>query len=197
MHEMSDRQDNMTVWVGDDAVCIRITGRANLHASVEFKQVIQSLRNKGHLRFVLDLTDCRLMDSTFLGVLARLGIDAAVPVDDAPRVVFDLLNPNRRVQELLDTLGVREYFKYVQGQGDNLQCLEPMALPEPRNLKEPDCSELARTSLEAHEALMKVNPNNVAKFQDVAKYLAEELQGSGGKRGEPPDPASAPETAAN
>ncbi len=37
--------------------------------------------------------------------------------------------------------------------------------------------ELAKASLEAHRLLMEINPDNVPKFQDVTKFLAEEVEG--------------------
>jgi hypothetical protein len=36
--------------------------------------------------------------------------------------------------------------------------------------------ELARTCLEAHRTLMGIKPENVAKFKDVAQFLAEDVK---------------------
>ncbi len=168
---MSETLTNMSVWVGDESVCIKIAGRAGLHSSIEFKDVVNLLRKKGHARFVLDLSECVLMDSTFLGVLARMGINAAQTAADQSATSIELLNPNQRVRELIDTLGVTEYFTFLQGRYDGLQHLEPLE----QKVAPADPKELARTSLEAHNALMKLNPNNVPKFKDVAKFLADEL----------------------
>ncbi|MBN2506695.1 MAG: STAS domain-containing protein [Verrucomicrobia bacterium] len=172
---MSDEQANLRVGVGDQAVYIRIDGRANMHASVNFKDVVQLLRDKGHRRFVLDLTGCKLMDSTFLGVLARLGIDAASPASKTHDVSFELLNPNEHIQTLLDTLGVRQYFRVLQGQADARQQSTPMTAVD--NPSPPaDAATLARLSLDAHNTLIQMNARNAAKFQDVTEYLAAELK---------------------
>ena len=40
----------------------------------------------------------------------------------------------------------------------------------------PDREEVQRTCLEAHETLMEINPNNVPRFKDVARFLAEDLK---------------------
>jgi hypothetical protein len=45
--------------------------------------------------------------------------------------------------------------------------------PESSN---PTHEELTRTSLEAHQTLMEVNPENVARFKDVTQFLAEDLK---------------------
>ncbi len=39
-----------------------------------------------------------------------------------------------------------------------------------------DRKEISRTCLEAHEALMRINPNNIPKFKEVAQFLAEDLK---------------------
>jgi hypothetical protein len=52
---MSNGPANLSVWVKDDLVCIRIAGRASFQCSVDFKTLVNSLRQKGHQRFVLDL----------------------------------------------------------------------------------------------------------------------------------------------
>jgi hypothetical protein len=36
--------------------------------------------------------------------------------------------------------------------------------------------DLQRTCLEAHERLMAANPENVARFKDVTRFLAEDLR---------------------
>jgi hypothetical protein len=39
-----------------------------------------------------------------------------------------------------------------------------------------DHKEISRTCLEAHQTLMRINPDNIAKFKDVAQFLAEDLK---------------------
>ena len=40
----------------------------------------------------------------------------------------------------------------------------------------PTHKEITSTSLEAHQTLMAVNPENVNRFKDVTKFLAEDLK---------------------
>jgi anti-anti-sigma regulatory factor len=67
---MSSPAANLSVWVGDQVVCVKISGRASFNCSVDFRTLLTTLWRQGRNRFVLDLTKCQLMDSTFLGVLA-------------------------------------------------------------------------------------------------------------------------------
>ena len=89
--------NTMSVWVGDKTAWIRIEGRANLNSSVDFKALVNGLIEKGYTRFILDLTECVLMDSTFLGVLAGLGMKFSAPKNGDPAITVELLNANEQL----------------------------------------------------------------------------------------------------
>src|SRR5436190_12564259 len=163
---------NLLVWVGDKNACIKIAGRASFNSSLDFKTLINGLAQKGFSRFVLDLTDCPLMDSTFLGVLAGLGLKFGSARNGDPVATIELLNPKPRIQDLLENLGVTHLFKIINGQ-------EPAAgkmNPVDSGSAKPDRKEISRTCLEAHQTLMDINPANIPKFKDVAQFLAEDLK---------------------
>jgi anti-anti-sigma factor len=162
----------MSVLVGEKFACIKISGRANFTSSIDFKTVVNELRQKGYRYFVLDLSDCQLMDSTFLGVLAGLGLKSASGKENEADRAIELLNPNPRITELLETLGVLHLFRVNHG---------PFTAPaegEGRDVSpcNPSKEEVTRACLEAHQTLMQVKPENVAKFKDLTLFLAEDLK---------------------
>jgi anti-anti-sigma factor len=162
----------MSVWAQDKVAWIRFEGRANFNSSIDFKALVNGLTDKGYSRFVLDLTECILMDSTFLGVLAGLGLKFSNTRNGNTIRTIELLNPNARIADLLENLGVEHLFKIVSGPELNNNRLAPVEqTPASRDRKE-----ISRTCLEAHETLMQINPANVPKFKDVADFLAEDLK---------------------
>jgi anti-anti-sigma factor len=168
---------NLSVWVSEREAWIRIGGRASFSNSVDFKTLINSLAQNGCSHFILDLTECLLMDSTFLGVLAGLGLKYPHNGDNNP--AFELLNPNHRIADLLENLGVVHLFHIIHG-----QTTPHASHGVEHSSAQDDGTEVTRTCLEAHETLMKINPGNVPKFKDVAEYLAEDLRRKeGGHRG--------------
>src|ERR1700727_2667542 len=99
----------LSVLVGKDFACVKIAGRANFTFSPDFKTLLAELIQKGYQRFIIDLSECVLMDSTFLGVLAGFGIKLTQPattVGGTANRGIELSNPNARVTELLENLGV-------------------------------------------------------------------------------------------
>ena len=167
---MSTGSAKMSVLVGERFACIKIAGRANFNSSIDFKTLINELRQKGYTYFVLDLSDCLLMDSTFLGVLAGFGLKMSPTSDDASRQPIELLNANERIVELLENLGVLHLFKLTQGKA--APAGEAEAVPQAN----PDKREVTRACLEAHKTLMELNPANAARFKDVTQFLAEDLK---------------------
>src|ERR1043166_5769393 len=108
---MSTPSARLFVLVGEQFACIKITGRANYSSSIDFKTLVNELRQKGYTYFVLDLSECALMDSTFLGVLAGLGLKTGSAQKNQNSPAIELLNPNTRIEDLLESLGVLHLFK--------------------------------------------------------------------------------------
>jgi anti-anti-sigma factor len=163
----------MCVSVGEQFACVKIIGRANFTSSVDFKTLLKELFQRGYNYVVLDLTDCTLMDSTFLGVLAGFGLKAnAQRPDGGNQGTIELFNPNPRIAELLENLGVLHLFKTTQGDIK----LPDKAESQDHSPANASREEVTRTCLEAHQTLMKINPDNVSRFKDVAAFLAEDLK---------------------
>jgi anti-sigma B factor antagonist len=169
---MSSPSAKMLVSVGEQFACLKVSGRANFTTSVDFKTLLNELLRKGYNYLILDLAECILMDSTFLGVLAGFGLKVTNPPPGQPHGTIELFNANPRIAELLESLGVLHLFKMTQGNinmPENCQSQEPAPAGTDRE-------EVTRTCLEAHQTLMQINPDNVSRFKDVAAFLADDLK---------------------
>ena len=161
----------LSVWVGKNFACLKIAGRANFASSPDFKTLLAELVQKGYAHFIIDLSECVLMDSTFLGVLAQFGMKLQ-PAGTTDEPGIELLNSNARVTELLENLGVLHLFKTAS---KALELPDDVEACTPESIH-PTHEQIARTSLEAHQTLMAANPENVSRFKDVTQFLAEDLE---------------------
>lgn len=173
---MASKSPVMFVAVVEQMAFVKLPGRANFATSVDFKTLINELRGQGVSHFVLDLGECVTMDSTFLGVLAGLALrnsDGRETSANGEKLKLDLLNPNPRVADLLDNLGVVHLFNVVHEPVNPCTAIfEPVSADHPAPSKE----EISRNCLEAHELLMRINPDNIPKFKEVTQFLAEDLR---------------------
>ncbi|MEN8255482.1 MAG: STAS domain-containing protein [Verrucomicrobiota bacterium] len=170
-----NNQDNLTAaYIGRTAV-VRVNGRGSFKISPPMKQFIQRvIATNSANRILLDMSECCGMDSTFMGVLAGLSYH----VKDKPGFTLKLINLSEKNQKLLTTLGVDQVVDFslsttgeekelMAGQSDGAQALEPDFA---------NTLEAAKTTLEAHEALVEINPENLAKFKSVLELLQEDIR---------------------
>ena len=165
----------MSVAVVEKTAFVKVPGRANFTSSIEFKTLISELRDRGVNHFVLDLGECVTMDSTFLGVLAGIALRNSDGKEVGPggqELHLDLLNPNQRISDLLDNLGVVHLFNILHQENPCTAIFEPVNHDGQNVSKE----EVSRNCLEAHELLMRINPDNIPKFKEVTLFLAEDLR---------------------
>ena len=141
--------------------CVKVDGPANFAVTVDFKTLVRQCCEEGGRVLLLDLSNCINMDSTFLGIV--MGMTSRLNR-------IELLNPSERIIDLLDNLGVLKLLTVGHG-------INPFdAELTPTDPVHVDKRSLTAASLEAHKLLMKINPKNVPRFKDVAKFLEEDLE---------------------
>ena len=170
-----NNQDNLTAAFIDRTAVLRVEGRGSFKTSPPMKQFIQRMVESKSINHVLiDMSECCGMDSTFMGVLAGLSYH----VKDTPGFSLKLINLSEKNQKLLTTLGVDRVVNYsssatdeerelITTQGAGAQVLESDSA---------NTREAAETTLEAHEALVDINPDNLVKFKSVIELLQNDLR---------------------
>jgi anti-sigma B factor antagonist len=144
--------DGPTVWV-------RVQGRGSFQNSTGLKEFAAEMAGRGHREFIVDLKDCELMDSTFMGTLA--GIALKLGREGNLRVI----RANNRCRSVLQNLGLDRVFTVEEAVPD--APAEPLHDAEghpPREAKR-------ETIIEAHENLVAANPDNAVRFKDVIEFL--------------------------
>jgi anti-anti-sigma regulatory factor len=167
---MNESLAKLMVAVCDEVVFIKINGRGDFNLSLDLKKLFVQLHQRGYRRFVLEVCGCAMMDSTFLGTLADIALKYC-NANNPQNFPLELINPNPRIAETLENLGVAHLFKITH-------CPEALALDYQPAAQTADKSklEVTRNCLEAHMTLMGLKSENVQKFKDVAQFLAEDLK---------------------
>ena len=156
-------------------VRIRVSGRATHLVSQPLREYSGKMMRHGYREFVIDLTDCTYLDSTFAGVLA--GISLKLRQSDGT-VTLQRVPP--RCAELLATLGIEPLFQIV------VACLPNEGLEVPMQLLPVAARSheaWAGTILEAHRLLAEAERANESRFEDVVEFLKSEAPGGDGSGG--------------
>ncbi len=172
------------IWIGGTAtdVYVRVVGRGTFQNSQPLHRFAQAMIERGYQRFVLDLGSCTTMDSTFLGVLAGVGLrlrERHPGATDGVRIV----NAGRRSVELLETLGLDRLFDIRAADRDHGQPVGPppglQRLPDSdleSERAQQDKRDTAELMLAAHTNLIRVDQSNEARFAGVTQSVRESLE---------------------
>jgi len=138
--------------------------------SAPLKAFFLRMIEQGKRNFVVDFEHCKGMDSTFLGILAGLGIElmkAEVPGS----VVLTRLG--ERNLELVRNLGLHRIMTVDDGQvaAETAEQTEALELTAEQRGE----VENARLVLQAHENLVEIDESNKTKFQDVISFLKNQM----------------------
>lgn len=149
----------MQVGVAGPAAWIRVDGRGTFQNSAGLKQFAEEMKNRGCREFVVDLINCELMDSTFLGTLAGI----ALALGSEGKLI--VARPNARNREVMGNLGLDRIFTVSEH--------APEPLPGTLERAEPGAPQKAQreTIVEAHENLAAASPENAVRFKDVLEFL--------------------------
>jgi anti-sigma B factor antagonist len=179
---VSANSKGISVGCADNKVYVRVVGRGTFQNSQPLRRFALEMIEHGCEGFYVDLAGCHGMDSTFLGVLAGIGL--RMRQDRSPGAVR-IINAGAHNGELLRTMGLDRLF-HVAGAGTEEQAgyappsdTDFQVLPDSNvdgSSKAPDKDRTTELMLEAHEDLIRADQRNAPKFRDVTKFLREKLR---------------------
>jgi len=159
---------SILVGLTNKIVWVRVEGKGSFLNSPGMKDFTKEMINRVHREFVVDLRNCPVMDSTFMGTLAGV----ALRLRELGQGNLHVVNLNERNQDLLSNLGLDQLFAIdmypVKGSEAATQPLDGTPASGDRTAQ-------AETMLQAHEALVEADPENLMKFKDVLEYLKQDL----------------------
>jgi anti-anti-sigma regulatory factor len=143
---------------------VKVEGKGSFLNSGNFKEFAQQMVNRGYREFIIDLENCAMMDSTFMGTMAGV----ALRLKELGHGHLHIVHCGDRSRELLSGLGLDQIFSIHANGASAPEC---QSLERDREQKK----EQAQTMLEAHEALCLAAPENLLRFKDVLDYLKQDL----------------------
>jgi anti-sigma B factor antagonist len=162
-------ESSIQVGVNGPTVWVRVEGKGSFLNSGSLKEFAREMLDRGYREFVMDLADCAMMDSTFMGTMASV----ALRLKELGRGHLHVIHCGNRSRELLSGLGLDQIFD-IHGDGSGApQCktLERASDGSREDRKQ----QQAQTMVEAHEALCEAAPENIFRFKDVLEYLKQDL----------------------
>ncbi len=162
-------QSSIQVGVNGKAVWVKVEGKGNFLNSGNFKEFAKEMVDRGYREFVVDLENCAMMDSTFMGTMAGV----ALRLREIGHGHLHVVHCGQRSRELLTGLGLDQIFQ-IHSNGTAAPDTE--ALPDDKPA-DPSAQkqQQAQQMLDAHQALCEAAPENFSRFKDVLEYLKQDL----------------------
>ncbi len=141
---------------------IKLDGDVRLTLCVSFDQFIQDMFGDDHFYSVLfDLTSAEAIDSTTLGLMAKIAIIGQRDHEQMP----DVVSTNPGINRILDTMGFDSIFNIVED--TEVDTSTAQALP----FESCDEVDVKPRVIEAHRILMEMNKTNRDTFKDLVASL--------------------------
>ena len=156
-------EDGKIYYTVIDNICvIKMVGRIAYKISPNFDRFIEKIKNNSTVNnFVVDLREAAHIDSTNLGLLAKLNRYSRTKSARPPTVISTKDNINH----LLLNIGFAAFFDIIDSMDDIQSTFNK--LPHLKNAGE----KITKVMLEAHRELAEMNETNHELFKDVIKYL--------------------------
>jgi anti-sigma B factor antagonist len=159
-------QSTIQVGVNGPAVWVKVEGKGSFLNSGSLKEFAQEMVNRGYREFIIDLENCAMMDSTFMGTMAGV----ALRLKELGHGHLHIVHCGTRSRELLSGLGLDQIFSIHSNGAGSPECAFVDTAAAAAEKKEQ-----TRIMLEAHEALCQAAPENIFRFKDVLDYLKQDL----------------------
>ncbi len=150
---VSDEQGNYLLKFSGD-VRVTLCGSLNRH--------IETIFGSEHVKqVVVDMLEAECVDSTTLGLMAKLGLYCRKEYS----VNVQVFCQNPSILRTLDCMGLDEIFDIFQEVPDIDAELHDIGSVDT------ELDEIRRQVLEAHKLLMQLNPDNSKEFTDLIRAL--------------------------
>src|SRR3954466_7743446 len=161
---------SIQVGVRGPTVWVKVEGKGSFLNSGNLKEFSREMLDRGYREFVVDLADCAMMDSTFMGTMASV----ALRLKELGHGHLHVVHCGARSRDLLTGLGLDQIF---QIHSNGTAAPETEALPDEQPASDPSQQkqQQAQQMLDAHEALCEAAPENFSRFKDVLEYLKQDL----------------------
>ena len=145
----------------------KLIGEVRAHSCISLDKLLNKLeQHPDVVGAIVDLTQTTFIDSTVLGVLAKLGLK----LKQIHHLQAIMLSTNPDITTLANSMGLGQVFVILNYCGESDVCTQALVDDHINH------ANMLSTVLEAHNTLMQLNENNQNMFEPLVKQLEKEQQ---------------------
>ena len=145
----------------------KLIGEVRAHSCISLDKLLNKLeQHEDVVGAIVDLTQTTFIDSTVLGVLAKLGLK----LKQIHHLQAIMLSTNPDITTLANSMGLGQVFVILNYCGESDVCTQTLVDDHINH------ANMLSTVLEAHKTLMQLNENKQNMFEPLVKQLEKEQQ---------------------
>lgn len=146
----------------DGTHIFKLVGEVRAQSCISLDKLLSRIEQQDNvIGAIVDLSQSTFIDSTVLGVLAKLGIK----LNQIHHIQAVMLSTNPDITTLANSMGLGQVFVILNYSGDPNVCTRALI---DENITQ---KAMLTTVLDAHKTLMKLNQNNQNMFEPLVKKL--------------------------
>jgi len=149
----------------DGTHIFKLIGEVRAQSCISLDKLLSKIEQQTNVvGAIVDLTQTTFIDSTVLGVLAKLGLK----LKQVHQIQAVMLSTNPDITTLANSMGLGQVFVILNYCGDPSVCTRALIEEHVTH------SNMLSTVLDAHKTLMKLNDSNQNMFEPLVKQLQKE-----------------------
>ena len=144
----------------------KLIGEVRAHSCISLDKLLDRIEQQHVVGAIVDLTQTTFIDSTVLGVLAKLGLK----LKQTHKIQAVMLSTNPDITTLANSMGLGQVFVILNYCGDPSVCTLELTEEQVTH------TAMLTTVLDAHKTLMRLNENNQNMFEPLVKQLQKEQE---------------------
>ncbi|AOA59140.1 anti-anti-sigma factor GigB [Acinetobacter larvae] len=146
----------------DGTHIFKLIGEVRAQSCISLDKLLARIEQQDNVvGAIVDLTQTTFIDSTVLGVLAKLGLK----LKQAHQIQAVMLSTNPDISTLANSMGLGQVFVILNYCGDPNICTKTLLDEHITH------QAMLNTVLDAHKTLMRLNENNQNMFEPLVKKL--------------------------
>ena len=143
----------------------KLIGEVRAHSCISLDKLLNRIEHQNNVvGAIVDLSQATFIDSTVLGILAKLGLKLKL----SHGIQAVMLSTNSDITTLANSMGLGQVFVVLNYCGDPSVCTNALVEEHVSH------SAMLTTVLDAHKTLMQLNRNNQNMFEPLVKQLQKE-----------------------
>jgi len=163
---MTEKAGKIFIAVEDQVCVIKLVGDIRLTLSSSIDHYIEKMFTSKfpYKNILIDLMETEAIDSTSLGLLAKMSLYAQQRFTIKPTI----FSTNPSITKLLNSVGFSQIFNIETGFDSHLEAIQGKELKTSESSNETKVKEKV---IEAHKILMSLNNENKEAFQELVSTL--------------------------